>query len=78
MASSRFTLTTVLLYFRDHHPQNPVPEPHHVITMKLAQGITVITNGQLVDGHGNTPVDDAVVHLQDGLITYAGPSQEAP
>ncbi len=78
MASSRFTMTTVLLYFRDHHPQNPVPEPRHVITMKLAQGITVITNGRLVDGHGNTPVDDAVVHLQDGLITYAGPSQEAP
>ena len=68
----------MLLYFREHRPQNPVPELQHVIAMKLAQGITVITHGRLVDGHGNTPVDDAVVHIQDGLITYAGPSNEAP
>lgn len=46
--------------------------------MKLAQGITIITHGRLVDGHGNAPIDDAAVHLQDGLITYAGPSQDAP
>ena len=48
------------------------------MAMKLAEGITVITNGQLVDGRGDTPIEDAVVQLRDGLITYAGPAREAP
>ena len=48
------------------------------MAMKLAEGITVITNGQLVDGRGGTPVEDAIVQLRDGLITYAGPVREAP
>ena len=46
--------------------------------MKHSQGITVIRNGQLVDGQGDTPLNDAVVQIQDGVISYAGPSQEAP
>src|SRR5687767_8219796 len=46
--------------------------------MKSAQGTTVISNGQLVDGTGAPPVKDAAVVLQDGKITYAGPTAGAP
>src|SRR5687768_15939964 len=46
--------------------------------MKLAQGTTVISNGQLVDGTGKPPVNDAAVVIQDGKITYAGPTAGAP
>jgi len=46
--------------------------------MKSAQAATVISNGQLVDGHGEPPVIDAIVQIQDGVITYAGPSHDAP
>ena len=46
--------------------------------MKNAQGTTVISNGQLVDGTGKPPVKDAAVVVQDGKIVYAGPTAEAP
>ena len=46
--------------------------------MKTAQGSMVIINGQLVDGTGNEAVPDAVVHVQDGRVTYAGPAADAP
>src|SRR3954451_2860653 len=46
--------------------------------MKTAQGVTVISNGQLVDGTGAPPVPDAVVVIADGTITYAGPVRGAP
>jgi imidazolonepropionase-like amidohydrolase len=46
--------------------------------MKSAQAATIISNGQLVDGHGDPPVIDAVVQIQDGVITYAGSSRDAP
>jgi N-acyl-D-aspartate/D-glutamate deacylase len=40
--------------------------------MKTAQGVTVITNGRLVDGNGGPPLADAAVMFKDGVITYAG------
>ena len=46
--------------------------------MKLAQGTTVIYNGQLVDGTGAQPVPDAVVVTEAGRITYAGSAAGAP
>src|SRR5687768_9801616 len=46
--------------------------------MKTAQGTTVISNGQLVDGTGKPPVKDAAVVMQDGKIAYAGPTAGAP
>jgi imidazolonepropionase-like amidohydrolase len=46
--------------------------------MKLAQGTTVISNGQLVDGTGKPAVPDAAVVIQDGTIAYAGPTAGAP
>ena len=46
--------------------------------MKSAQGVTVITNGKLIDGTGSAPVPDAVVVLKDGKISYAGPASGAP
>src|SRR5438552_75496 len=42
--------------------------------MKTALGITVIRNGQLVDGTGAAPVTDAALVIEDGQITYAGPA----
>lgn len=48
------------------------------ITMKTAQGTTLITNGQIIDGTGALPVPDAAVVITDGRITYAGPSAGAP
>ncbi len=46
--------------------------------MKKAQGTLVIGNGQLIDGTGAAPIANAVVHLVDGIIRYAGPAQTAP
>jgi imidazolonepropionase-like amidohydrolase len=46
--------------------------------MKTATGPLVVKNGTLVDGTGRPPVPDAVVHSQDGRITYAGPRLGAP
>jgi len=41
--------------------------------MQLAKGITVIRNGQLLDGNGGPSVADAVVVVHEGRIQYAGP-----
>src|SRR5919201_1966309 len=46
--------------------------------MKTATGVTVITNGQLVDGTGSAPVPDAALLIEDGVIRYAGPVRGAP
>jgi imidazolonepropionase-like amidohydrolase len=46
--------------------------------MKTASGVTVISNGQLLDGNGGPPVADAVVVVRDGRIAYAGPVRNAP
>jgi imidazolonepropionase-like amidohydrolase len=46
--------------------------------MKTANGVTLITNGQLVDGTGRAPVPNAAVVIENGYITYAGPAAGAP
>jgi imidazolonepropionase-like amidohydrolase len=46
--------------------------------MKTARGITLIVNGQLVDGTGSPPVADAAVVVKDGKIVYSGPTRGAP
>ena len=46
--------------------------------MRTARGTTLITNGQLVDGHGGPAVPDAAVVVVDGRIGYAGPVAGAP
>lgn len=46
--------------------------------MKTAQGTTIVSNGQLVDGTGAAPVRDAALVIQDGRITFAGPVKAAP
>ncbi|MDZ4401425.1 amidohydrolase family protein [Prosthecobacter sp.] len=46
--------------------------------MKLQSGITVVKNGQLVDGTGKAAVPNATVIVQDGRITYAGSAEAAP
>jgi imidazolonepropionase-like amidohydrolase len=46
--------------------------------MKTAKGVTLITNGQLVDGTGAPAVPDASIVIRDGIIAYAGPSRNAP
>ena len=43
--------------------------------MKTARGMTLIVNGQLVDGTGAPPVPDAAVVVKDGKIAYAGPTR---
>src|SRR5262245_40718407 len=47
-------------------------------TMKTATGVTVISNGTLVDGTGAAGVPDAAVVVRDGRIGYAGPARAAP
>ena len=42
--------------------------------MKTARGVTLIVNGQLVDGTGAAAVPDAAVVVRDGRIAYAGPA----
>lgn len=46
--------------------------------MKLQSGITVVKNGQLVDGTGKPAIPNASVIVQDGRITYAGTVEAAP
>src|ERR1700756_961310 len=46
--------------------------------MKTASGTTIVNNGQLIDGTGAPPIRDAVLVIQDGRITYAGPVAGAP
>jgi imidazolonepropionase-like amidohydrolase len=46
--------------------------------MRTAEGVTVIRNGQLIDGTGAAPVPDAVVVIEDGRIAFAGPALRAP
>lgn len=47
-------------------------------TMKTASGVTVIDNGQLVDGTGAPPVRDAALVIEDGRIRYAGSANNMP
>src|SRR5215210_7470540 len=46
--------------------------------MKTASDVTVIRNGQLVDGTGTRPVPDAALFIRDGVIRYAGPARGLP
>jgi imidazolonepropionase-like amidohydrolase len=46
--------------------------------MRTAPGVTLITNGQLVDGTGAAAVPDSAVVVRDGRITYAGPVRGTP
>jgi len=46
--------------------------------MKLQPGITVVKNGQLVDGTGKPAIPNATVIVQDGRTTYAGSAEAAP
>jgi len=46
--------------------------------MKTEPGVIVISNGTLVTGNGGPPLADGCVVVQDGRITYAGASQQAP
>lgn len=39
---------------------------------------TRLHNARLIDGNGGEPIADAVVLIDDGRITYAGPASEAP
>jgi imidazolonepropionase-like amidohydrolase len=46
--------------------------------MKAASGISVIDNGQLVDGNGGPPIKNAAVVISEGRIVYAGRNEAAP
>ena len=46
--------------------------------MKLQSGITVVKNGQLIDGTGKPAIPNAALVIENGLITYAGPAADAP
>jgi imidazolonepropionase-like amidohydrolase len=46
--------------------------------MRIATGITRISNGALIDGTGSSPTRDAVVVVDGGRISYAGPAIGAP
>ncbi len=46
--------------------------------MRTADGVTLIENGQLVDGTGRPPVPSAAVVVRDGRIAYAGPVAGVP
>jgi imidazolonepropionase-like amidohydrolase len=46
--------------------------------MKTAEGVTLVTNGQLVPGTGAPAVPDAALLIRDGRIAYAGPAAGCP
>ena len=46
--------------------------------MKAATGTTLISGGQLIDGTGAAAIPRAALVIDDGKISYAGPSAQAP
>jgi imidazolonepropionase-like amidohydrolase len=46
--------------------------------MKSGKGSMVVRNGKLVDGTGKLAIENGVVHIVDGRITYAGGAAAAP
>jgi imidazolonepropionase-like amidohydrolase len=46
--------------------------------MKTASGVTVIENGQLIDGTGASPIRNAAVVIEDGRLRYVGPAAAMP
>jgi len=46
--------------------------------MQTATGVTVIENGQLVDGTGASAVAQAALVVENGRIQYAGPASRMP
>jgi imidazolonepropionase-like amidohydrolase len=46
--------------------------------MRSATGTTVISNGQLVDGTGAAPIANGQLIIENGKITFAGNSDQAP
>lgn len=46
--------------------------------MKRATGLTLIRNGQVIDGTGKPPVKSGCVLIRDGVIAYVGPERGCP
>lgn len=46
--------------------------------MKIAHGVTLISNGVLVDGAGSPPTANAAVLVRDGRIAFAGSARDLP
>src|SRR5215813_2222291 len=46
--------------------------------VKTAEGITVISNGRLIDGTGAPPIPAAALLISDGRITFAGRLEDLP
>src|SRR5579883_3110895 len=59
-------------------PSRSSPQFDEAPAMKTAPGVTLIANGQLVDGTGRPAVADAAVVIREGTIAYAGPARGAP
>lgn len=62
-----------------HQPASPTSEPATpaAAAQLIKSGEIALVNGVLVDGTGGEPVPDAVVVIQDGRITSAGPRSAA-
>jgi imidazolonepropionase-like amidohydrolase len=48
------------------------------VAMQSAQGWTLISNGQVLEGTGRAPIIDGAVLLQQGQIAYVGPRAGLP
>jgi imidazolonepropionase-like amidohydrolase len=46
--------------------------------MRTATGVTLISNGQLIDGTGRLALADGALVIKDGRISYTGPVAGAP
>ncbi|MBL8815042.1 MAG: amidohydrolase family protein [Planctomyces sp.] len=46
--------------------------------MKNAIGVTVVRNGQIIDGTGKPPVPDGAVVVENGTITWVGVAKDLP
>lgn len=46
--------------------------------MKTSTGVTLVSNGRLIDGTGKPAIANAALLIRDGRIAYAGPAADMP
>ena len=46
--------------------------------MRMGQGTVAISNGKIVDGKGQAPIENGLLLIRDGRIAFVGNAEQAP